>query len=233
VSGRRPPGRQLPLRLPFEPALGRDDFIVGPSNRVAAEAIDRWPAWPSPVVLLVGPAGSGKSHLVAVWAARAGARVVDGGALAGSDPVAIAAAGAVAVEDADRAPGSDVALFHLLNAARAVNAAVLLTARAGPEAWPPVVPDLASRLRGATRLDMAEPDDTLLVGVLAKLFSDRQLPVDLAVIEYLVTRMERSLAAANAIVAAIDGEALATRRPVTRPLAAQILDRLSAGDADG
>lgn len=224
-------GRQLPLALEPVPALGRDDFLVGETNRAAAAAIDRWPDWPAPVALLVGPPGSGKSHLAGAWAARAGAAVVAAADLAGRDPIELARHGAVVVEDADRG-GDEVALFHLLNAARAADASVLVTARGGPETWPPMLPDLASRLRAALRLAIAEPDDALLAKVLTKLFADRQLAVDPAVVDYLVTRMERSLAAAGAVVAAIDRESLAGRRPVTRPLAAAVLEAARPDEAD-
>jgi len=222
VSGRRD-GRQLPLALEPVPALGREDFLVGAPNRTAAEAIDRWPDWPSPLALLVGPPGSGKSHLAGAWAARADGRVVAAADLAAEDPIALARRRAVAVEDADRAV-ADVALFHLLNAAQAEGASVLVTARGGLDTWRPMLPDVESRLRAGLRLAIAEPDDELLAKVLIKLFADRQLAADPAVVDYLVTRMERSLAAANALVAAIDSAALAGRRAVTRPLAAAVLE---------
>lgn len=232
MSGRRPGEGQLPLALPPLAALGRDDFVVGLTNRIAAEAIDRWPDWPAPLVLLVGPPGSGKSHLAGAWADRAGARTIAAAALAGHDPLELAGAGPLVVEDVDRAGDVGVPLFHLLNAVQAAGATALMTARRGPETALPGPPDLVSRLRAATRLSIDEPDDALLRQVLVKLFADRQLAVEPAVIDYLAVRMERSLAVAGAVVAAVDGEALAGRRPVTRPLVAAVLDRWMAADPD-
>ena len=133
MTGRRPEGgRQLALSLPHEPAFGRDDFLVGEANRTAAAAFDRWPQWSLPTVLLVGPPGSGKSHLVAAWARRAGAAVVAAADLDGVDRLVLVEGPAVAVEDADRAPGAGVALGHRLAAARAAATAAAVTARAGP-----------------------------------------------------------------------------------------------------
>ena len=68
------------------------------------------------------------------------------------------------------------------------------------------------------------PDDALLSALLVKLFADRQLQVPLALIPYLVARMDRSFAAAGLLVAALDAQALAERRAITRTLAAQVLD---------
>lgn len=214
--------RQLPLALPHEAALGRDDFLVGDSNRAAFDLVTAWPDWPSDFVLLAGPVGAGKTHLVSIWQQSSNATVVPARSLAGRDLMALVRAGPVALEDA-HAGIDEAALFHLLNAARDAGTQVLITSRTWPSAWNLSVPDLASRLRLATPVEVAEPDDDLLRRVLVKLFADRQLAVDLPVIEYLVVRMERSLEAANTIVERLDREALAARRRITRPMAAAVL----------
>ncbi len=224
---------QLPLVLPFETALGRDDFLIGDSNRVAITLIDRWPDWPADVVLLAGPVGAGKSHLVAIWRERANATVITGADLGATDPVALVAGGALAIEDTDNGPIDETALFHCLNAARAAGASVLITCRQWPQSWGLTLPDLASRLRAAAPVEVGEPDDELLKHVLVKLFADRQLSVEPSVIDYLAVRMERSLAAAATLVDALDREALANRRGVTRPMAGTVLQRLWQGGAHG
>lgn len=220
---------QIPLMLPHEAALGRDDFLLGASNREAFSLVDRWPDWPAPVVLLGGPIGSGKSHLVEIWREISGAAVVQAAELYRHDIAELAAAGAVAVEDAHQ--GFDEAtLFHLLNACRQAGASVLITSRTWPQSWRLALPDLASRLRAAAPLEILEPDDDLLRRVLVKLFADRQVLVDPAVIDYLVVRMERSLAVAGRAVELLDRMSLASGRGITRPLAGQCLDALSTGE---
>jgi chromosomal replication initiation ATPase DnaA len=149
--------------------------------------------------------------------------VIAGRALdAASVPQALAT-GALAVEDADRGPLDEAALFHLLNLAREQSAYVLITARRPPASWPIRLPDLASRLRALPVVTLDPPDDALLAAVLVKLFADRQLAVEERLIEFLVHRIERSFAAAQAAVAELDGEALRLKRPVNRALAAEVL----------
>jgi len=70
------------------------------------------------------------------------------------------------------------------------------------------------------------PDDALLSAVLVKLFADRQIAVPAALIPWLVTRMDRSLATARQLVAALDARALSENRAITRSLAAEVLDTL-------
>jgi chromosomal replication initiation ATPase DnaA len=207
--------------------MTRADFLDSDANRAAVATIDAWPVWPRAGVILVGPAGSGKTHLVEVWREAAGAAVVAAPALAGADVPALAARGAVAVEDLHAGIADEAALFHLMNLSREGSLALLLTSRAHPAALALALADVASRLRAATLVELGAIDDPLLRRVLVKLFADRQLAVDPAVVDYLVVRMERSLAAADALVAAVDRSALAAGGRVTRALVAAVL----AGEA--
>jgi chromosomal replication initiation ATPase DnaA len=215
-------GRQLPLDLPHEPSFAREDFLAAPANSDALRAIDAWPAWAGRMLLLVGPAGSGKSHLGAIWARAAGAAVVEAESLNEAGLADLAQAKAILVENADRIGPDEASLFHLINLARESGAFLMLTARSPPDGWGLEKPDLLSRLRLAPVAALGEPDMELARAVLFKLFSDRQLAVDPAVINYVALRIERSLGAARAIVEALDREALARRKPVTRAMAASM-----------
>ena len=222
--------RQLAFDLSHRESFHRQDFLESASNADALALIERWPDWPAPVLALVGPQGSGKSHLAAIWAERAGARFLSARALGESNLPAALATGALVLEDAASRNFDQRALFHLLNLAREEEAFVLLTASSAPTAWPIGLLDLASRLRAIATVTLAAPDDALLRAVLAKLFSDRQLQVDDALLGFLVTRIERSLGAAKDVVSRLDAAALRQSRPVTRALAAEVLR--SAGSPD-
>ena len=223
---RPPAARQLPLTLPHRAAMTRADFLVGEANRQAIELVDRWPEWPAPVVLLAGPVGSGKSHLVEIWREASHAAVVEAWRLTDGDVVEVVGAGAVAIEDLHRGPLDEPALFHLLNLAGERQTPVLLTSRAWAAGLPVRLADLASRLRAASPVELGEPDDDLLRRLMVKLFSDRQLAVDSTVVDYIVVRMERSLQGAAAMVEDLDREALARGAPITRRLAAGAIARV-------
>ncbi|WP_286189795.1 hypothetical protein [Labrenzia sp. R4_2] len=221
--------RQLPLDLPHDAALGREDYLVGKSNRAAFELLERWPEWPSPVIILAGPVGSGKTHLVEAFRDETGAEVIQARDLTEVGVSALVSAPACVVEDAHRGV-NNTALFHLLNAARQAGKTVLITSRTWPASWKISLPDLMSRLRAATPVEVLEPDDDLLRRVLVKLFADRQIAVDIGVVDYLVVRMERSLEVALRAVDAIDREALAGRVKITKPLAGRVLETVTGSD---
>jgi chromosomal replication initiation ATPase DnaA len=218
--------RQLALALEHSESYAREDFLSGPCNEAALQLLDSWPDWPANAVALIGPQGSGKTHLATIWAAAAGARVVSAHALDRADLPAALATGALVVEDAAAADAR--VLFHLINLAREQDAFLLFTARTAPTAWAFAIPDLVSRLRTLPVVALQAPDDAMLRAVIVKLAADRQLAFDESVLRYLLTRIERSFVAARAAVMALDNEALRQGRPVTRALAAEIFrDRIS------
>ena len=221
--------QQLVLDLPFRPAFGRDDFFVSGANEQAVAAIDSWPDWPNPVLVLTGPPGSGKSHLGEVWCRAANARKINTSQLVIEELPDYLSTGALLVEDVStEGTGGKIdetALFHLINLTRERRASLLLTATRPPAQWGVQLPDLASRLAAAGSAALEEPDDALLRAILVKQFADRQIRVDEAIISFMIARMERSARAAGELVAEIDHEALRRKAGVTRPFVSSIMNR--------
>lgn len=216
---------QLSFELPAKPALGRDDFFVSPANAIAVAMIDLWPEWPSSKLTLSGPAGSGKTHLVHVWAAVSGAHIISATDLAQADIPALAS-GPVAVEDIPeiaKDADAQTALFHLHNLTLAQGHSLLLTGTLAPDLWGLSLPDLQTRMQGTQNAEMQAPDDALLAAVLNKLFSDRQINPPPDLIPYLVIRMDRSFACARNLVEQLDHQSLAQRRKLNRALAKDLL----------
>jgi chromosomal replication initiation ATPase DnaA len=222
VAGRVQP-RQLAFALPHAESLTRDNFLEGPANAAGLALVDGWPDWPNRIMLLVGPEGSGKSHLAAIWAEQAGARSIPAHALTAVAVPGALATGALVVEDLKSQDFDERALFHLMNLAREEAAFVLITARTAPTALQIELRDLRSRLRAVPTVLLLPPDDQLFRALIVKFCADRQLIVDETVVSYLASRIERSYAAVRQAVELLDTEALRLGRPVTRALAAELL----------
>lgn len=215
---------QLTLDLAPDPRLGRTDFMVTPANATALASVDAVADWPSRRMVVAGPAGSGRTHLAAIWAADRGVTPLRGAGFTRPAP-----APAYALDDADAVAGDPVAeeaLFHLLNRAEADGTPLLMTARDVPGTWGIALPDLDSRLRACPVARLNLPDDALLTMALVKLCDDRQLALDDHVLRYIVARMDRSLAAAARIVDALDRVALNRQKRVSRPMAGDVLAQM-------
>lgn len=216
---------QLNFDLPVRAALGRDDFFVSPANAMAMGLVDLWPNWSSGKLVLSGPKGAGKTHLVHVWAAVAQAQIISASDLT-KERVPDLAQTPVAVEDVHRiadAPAAQTALFHLHNLTLAEGKTLLLTGIGAPLQWGLTLPDLLSRMQGTTVATLDQPDDTLLMAVMAKQFGDRQLTPTPEVLSYIVKHMDRSFASIAHIVGALDNLSLSEKRPITRALAKRVL----------
>lgn len=198
--------------------------MSSPASAPALVFIDSWPQWPVAAVALHGPAGSGKSHLAAIWQAQSGAQVFSAKELSSGLPARNADLPAI-VEDVDSAfvsPARDTALFTLLEHARA-DAPVLLTGHEPPSQWKASLPDLSSRFAALLAFPLWAPDDDLLAAIARKLFNDRQLAVPDGVIERMVRSLERSPSAIRDFVARADERALAEGRAVNLALVREML----------
>lgn len=214
---------QLALGLPPREDYSAASFVDGEANAAARWAIGGWRAWPGRTLVVYGPAGSGKTHLAAMWASESGGLRLPAAELA--DKLESLPDGVpVAIEDADRF-ADRAALFHLMNRAQQEKIpALLLTAREAPARWTTDIADLNSRLLAVATAELKEPDDELLSKLLKKLFADRQSPLVDGLIEYLLPRMERSVEGARRLVEALDCEALARKTPINRGVARRVLD---------
>lgn len=193
--------------------------MLSPTNGEAVRALDAWPDWPGHALVLVGPEGSGKSHLAQSWARASDAVVFERGmALADLE------GRPVLVEDIDRRRDRDEMLFHLINMAGVKGGGLLLTARKPPIQWKTELPDLRSRLNALTVAQIGAPDDALLRQVLEKFFRERSIRPGEDVYEYLLRRIERSIPAAHDVVRRLDEAADEQQRGISRVLAREVLE---------
>ena len=221
--------RQLPLPFGHSPAFHALDFMPDDSNAEALAWLERTADWPDRRLALWGPAGCGKTHLLHVWSERTGALLLHGPAL--RDLPVLAGAAGIVVDDADSAAREET-LLHVLNAARDAALPVLLSGRTPPARWPVSLPDLRSRLRAVTAIQIGPPGDDLLARLLAHLLADRQLAVPVSLQAWLLRRLPRSAAAQREAVARLDHAALSLGRAITRGLAVAVLADLLRTETD-
>ena len=206
-------------------------MISSASVQAAVSLLDLWPNWRSHIVILAGPTGSGKSHIAHIWRQKAGAHDIKFSAST-DEIVTLSKQNPILLENIDRQDMDETKFFHLLNAVKEAQSTILITSRSWPASWPIKLPDLTSRIKSATIVEIGEPDEMLLSQVIFKLFADRQIEIDEKIVNFLLLRMERSLAVAQNIVERMDHLALSKKVPVSRAIAADVLAEFELHETD-
>jgi chromosomal replication initiation ATPase DnaA len=179
------------------------------------------------MLALVGPLGSGKSHLATLWVRSAGGRVLDPASNETPEGPAL-------LEDADQDDVPERRLLALIEAVREGRSGpLLITARSAPPEWRVELADLASRLALTPSVAIEDPTDKDLAAVFAKHLGDRGVEAPSTLVDYVVRRIERSFAAAQNASQVLDKIALERKQRITRKLAAEVLgvDALEDGGA--
>jgi chromosomal replication initiation ATPase DnaA len=212
--------KQIPLQLEHNVGFSRDELIVTPANMAAVNLIDSWPHWPTNFMVMTGSKGSGKSHLATIWAQKSKALILTPQNLT----FALESAPRnILIDGLDNADFDEKSLFHIINSVKENAHSLLITSRRLPLLWPFELPDLISRIKSAPMVEILEPDDDLLIGVITKLFADRQLVVEHSLILFLMCRIERSLDAARICVERLDHLALQQKTRITRQMILSVM----------
>lgn len=210
--------------LPFaHPAsYEKEDFVLSECNQTAFKQIDSWPDWRT--LLLVGPAGSGKTHLGHIWARKAGALLID---CKQTKLMPDKIKTHCLIDNAEHA--DEEALFHLVNIAKEQELSLLICLSTAPKQLGITLPDLSSRLLAMPVAHIDPPDDALLIGVMQKLLADRQLHASDDTLHYALARMERSFAATESFIRSLDDALWQQKKSLTIPFIRSVL----ASDCEG
>ena len=210
---------QLVLPIDREPSFAAADFVADASNEEALRWLAAPARWPDRRLVLAGPAGTGKTHLLHATARTLGWTVLNGPDLRGLPELPVQG---VALDEAD-IPGEETALLHLMNACAEAKLPLLMAAPSAPSRWRISLADLRSRLAATAVAQLDEPSDALLEALLAKHLADRQLQLDPGLLATLRLRLPRSAAAMAEAVARLDRASLTAGRRLTRAASLALL----------
>ncbi len=188
----------LPLDWPADDTS--NTFIVSRSNEVAVQRLRAFGTWPVSAIILTGPRKSGRSLFGRLFAVQSGGALID-----------------------DAETRDETIIFHAWNDAQARHRPLLLIADAPPPLWSIALPDLRSRLSATPVVSFGDPDEVLIGRLIEHLLERRGIAVAPELVAFLTPRIERSHHAVIALVDQLDAASLSRRRPITVPLAREVL----------
>ena len=227
--------RQLLLNIRPAESAAFANFIAGANGELLARLAGLTDAGNFDQIYLWGPPGSGRSHLLQATLARAEeARrpVLALNARQLGDELIPPAGGLIIIDDVDAlSDAAQITVFRTFNAARLVGLALLLS---GPQ--PPLLlklrEDLRTRIGAALVYEVKALSDGDKAEALKRHARDRGMPMDAALIEYLLRHGRRDLPSLLAMLDRLDRVSLEQQRLPTLPLLRVLMhDSLESTDA--
>ncbi|MDR2067456.1 MAG: hypothetical protein LBP41_00505 [Holosporaceae bacterium] len=205
------------------------DFIESSENYDAIACLMKWPAWTRNGVILFGGAGTGKTHLAALWAQTANAVYILNEAL-NHDPRDLFAADCNFVIDnfdnfLDLSYGRQDWIFHFFNIAHEKNRYFLILSKSNPISWDIELNDLKSRVLALSAVEIQNPGDELLFKIAKKIMRDLELTVPDEVLSHLLYVIDRNVASVAKVLRTLDKLSLQQKKSITLSFAKKYLNR--------
>lgn len=187
--------KQLSIPFKHTPTYLWENYYPSPANEAATKMIQQWPQWPHPCLLLQGPVGSGKTHLSTLWS-QASKALLKHKTL--PDPITLSPPFTLAI-DGLSPPFNEETLLHLYNVILENKGSLLITTEIPVKQWNITLPDLRSRLLSCPTLTLEAPDANLIKALFRKQLADLQIHVEEKVVNYILSRAERSYSAIHTL----------------------------------
>lgn len=194
-----------------------EDYIILMGNKCAYNFITNDKTWNC--LILHGPSGSGKTHLAHIWKKLNKAIFINLNNFVG----AIDSSDAFILEDIEKIQ-NEVLFLHCYNYVKENGKKLLLTSSLVPNALTFKLNDLKSRILSTVSVGITLESEELLKLLLVKQLTDRQLQVSPKIIDYILTKSERSFRSIRRIVDIIDKKSMYGSTSITIPFVRSILN---------
>ncbi|MCA4774753.1 chorismate synthase [Wolbachia endosymbiont of Mansonella ozzardi] len=192
------------------------NFIILDENKHVYHSVISNLSWKC--LILFWPKSSGKTHLAHIWQLMNDTIFINVNNFISE----IRYSNAFVLEDIQNVQ-DEVMLTHCYNYMKENNKRLLITSSTSPNKLNFELKDLSSRILSTTSIKIPSASEELLRIMLMKRFSDKQLKIDLKVIDYILARVERSFYSISEIIEKVDDESMGSN--VTLPFISALLKK--------
>ena len=205
--------KQLLLNFKFNKSYSKDDFFVSESNFFAFNLIDTWPRWEKNIINVCGEKYSGKTHLSKIFSKKSKCKVFDANNFKYSEAEKLRFFENIILDNFDNKI-DESSVFSLINFVDQNNKYLLINSIKPINEIQFKLRDLRSRSKNCLIAKIDKPDDNLIMVLISKCLSDRQVLIDKKLIEYITKRITRSYGKIFEFIYKIDEMSLKKKKSI-------------------
>ena len=213
---------QLIFKFPFKTNYIKQDFFVSSSNFEAYKLIESWPNWPDKSINVHGPSGCGKTHLSKILATQMETIFINSKNFNEETIVKNKLFKCLIIDNFNNNINEKL-LYSMLNHLKQIDKYVLINSLKPINQIKFKLPDLASRSKNCIYAEIENPDDELLFAIILKNFSDRQIKIEKKIINFIISRIDRSYRKIDEFIYKIDELSLKKKKPINLKTIKEIL----------
>ena len=204
---------QLLLDFHYKTNFNEHDFYLSKSNSNAFNLIYRWPNWDKRILNISGEKFSGKSHLANIFRLKSKAFLIKGNEIDNSIFKSIKLHESIIIDDYEECKEEEI-LYSIFNLIDQDSKYLLINSLKPINEIKYRLPDLASRSKNCLYAEIQNPDDELLFAIILKNFSDRQIKIEKKIINFIISRIDRSYRKIDEFIYKIDELSLKKKKPI-------------------
>ena len=204
---------QLLLDFDYKTNFNEHDFYLSKSNADAFNFINRWPDWEKKILNISGEKFSGKSHLANIFKSKSKAILINGNNIDNSIFRNLKLYECIIIDDFDKCKEEEL-LYSLFNLVDQDNKYLMINSLKPINQIKYNLPDLTSRSKNCIYAEIENPDDELLFAIILKNFSDRQIKIEKKIINFIISRVDRSYRKIDEFIYKVDELSLKKKKPV-------------------
>ena len=213
---------QLLLDFDYKTNFNEHDFYLSKSNSNAFNLINRWPDWDKKILNISGEKFSGKSHLANIFKLKSKAFLIKGNEIDNSIFKSIKLHESIIIDDFEKCNQEEI-LYSIFNLIDQDSKYLLINSLKPINEIKYRLPDLTSRSKNCLYAVIENPDDELLFAIILKNFSDRQIKIEKKIINFIISRIDRSYRKIDEFIYKIDELSLKKKKPINLKTIKEIL----------
>ena len=213
---------QLLLDFDYKTNFNEHDFYLSKSNSNAFNLINRWPDWDKKILNISGEKFSGKSHLANIFKLKSKAFLIKGNEIDNSIFKSLKLYESIIIDDFEECNEEEI-LYSIFNLIDQDSKYLLINSLKPINEIKYRLPDLTSRSKNCLYAVIENPDDELLFAIILKNFSDRQIKIEKKIINFIISRIDRSYRKIDEFIYKIDELSLKKKKPINLKTIKEIL----------